>query len=145
MATLASKWVSYHVRLSLNKFNLNVWITRQNIINMANMKTKLGTTTAKMMNCIHHTFRICLKIILEMPRCSITFIASNNAMDSPSNIEQLPSNQVVPANTNRPKWSRKHHPILIKNKKQIDSINLYFNIQITLLLFKKIELLLKNK
>jgi hypothetical protein len=37
--------VSYHIRLPLNKLNLEVWITKQNIINLGNKKTKLGNTT----------------------------------------------------------------------------------------------------
>ncbi|PNX63548.1 hypothetical protein L195_g061682, partial [Trifolium pratense] len=37
-----------------------------------------------------------------MPRCDNDFNASSKAMDSPSITEQLPSIQVVSANTNRP-------------------------------------------
>jgi hypothetical protein len=53
--------VNYHVRLPLNKLNHEVWIARQNTINLRNEETKFGFTTPNIMNCIHNAFRVRLK------------------------------------------------------------------------------------
>jgi hypothetical protein len=57
--------VSYHIRLPLNKLNHEILITKLNIIDVTNNKTKLGTTATEMMNCIHNTFGIRLKYNMQ--------------------------------------------------------------------------------
>jgi hypothetical protein len=54
-------WACLHWFWAGPELNHEVLITRHNIIDFTNKRIKFGTTTTKMMNCIHYTFGIRLK------------------------------------------------------------------------------------